>query len=138
MIITYQHVIEKYEFAMFFILSLFDKRQNLSENIVSVTIMRCHVFTTPCVVVRCWRAQVHENSFRNWIIQQKLIYTISLAVGSLLCAQQTESFSLRISTNVTRSFQFTTAVRLQRVASRLGSPKLESLSTNGIFTLLAF
>lgn len=29
-------------------------------------------------------------------------------------------------------------VRLQRAASRLGSPKLESLSTNGIFTVLAF
>lgn len=84
------------------------------------------------------RVQVHENNFRNWIIRQKLIYTILLLVSDHLM-RAADGIGFVTHLNECNAFvSVYNAVRLQRVASRLGSPKPESLSTNGIFTLLAF
>lgn len=63
LIIRHHHAIEKHKFVPFFLFFGFDKSQHLSENIVSVIIMRSHVYHELHQENACSRKQFQELDY---------------------------------------------------------------------------
>lgn len=108
---------EKREFVPFF-LDL--KARIYQENVVSVIIMRSNVFI---MYLHRRTYRFNENSFKNWISQQKLIYMISLPGGLLDARSRRNRFRYAFERMKRVRFSLRRCPSLQRAASRLGSPK---------------